>query len=64
MQIANNEITCNVNSQQCKKYVKRNLEIVLCIFQKLDIFAKFVGKILHPSRQSLSQIEYNETKLQ
>ena len=29
---------------------------------KLDIFENFVGKILHPSKQSLSQSEYNEIK--
>ena len=30
---------------------------------KLDIFENFIGKILHPaSKQSLSQIEYNEIK--
>ena len=30
---------------------------------KLDIFENFIGKILHASKQSLSQIEYNEIKL-
>ena len=30
---------------------------------KLDIFENFIGKILHPSKESLSQIEYNEIKL-
>ena len=29
---------------------------------KLDIFENFTGKILHPSKQSLSQIEYAEIK--
>ena len=29
---------------------------------KLDIFKNFIGKILHPSKQSLSQIEYSEMK--
>ena len=29
---------------------------------KLDIFENFIGKILHPSKQSLPQIEYNEIK--
>ena len=31
---------------------------------KLDFFKNFIGKILHPNKQSLSQIEYNEIKLQ
>ena len=31
---------------------------------KLDSSEKFLGKILHPSKQSLSQIEYNEIELQ
>ena len=30
---------------------------------KLDIFENFIGKILHPSKQSFSQIECNEIKL-
>ena len=30
---------------------------------KLDISENFIGKILHPNKQSLSQIEYNEIKL-
>ena len=31
---------------------------------KLDIFENFIGKLLHPSKQSLSQTGYNEIKLQ
>ena len=31
---------------------------------KLDIFENFIGKILHPSKQSLSQIGCNEINLQ
>ena len=30
---------------------------------KLDIFENFIGKILHPSKQISSQIEYKEVKL-
>ena len=30
---------------------------------KLDVFENFIGEILHPSKQSLSQIQYNEIKL-
>ena len=30
---------------------------------KLDTFENLIGKILHPSKKSLSQIEYNEIKL-
>ena len=30
---------------------------------KLDISENFIGNILHPSKQSLSQIEYDEIKL-
>ena len=30
---------------------------------KLDIFEHFIGKTLHPSKQSLSQIEYKKIKL-
>ena len=29
---------------------------------KLDVFENFIGEILHPRKQSLSQIEYNEIK--
>ena len=31
---------------------------------KLDIFENFIGETLHPSKQNLPQIEYNEIKLQ
>ena len=37
-QIANNEITRNINSQLCKKYLKRNIGIVLCIFHEIKYF--------------------------
>ena len=30
---------------------------------KVDNFEHFIGKILHPSKQSLSQIEHNKIKL-
>ena len=50
MQIANNEITRNVNSQLCKKYVKRNIGIFCVCFMKLDIFENVIGKILHPRK--------------
>ena len=30
---------------------------------KLDIFENFIGKILHPSKQISSQIEYKEVNL-
>ena len=30
---------------------------------KLDILENFMGKMLHSSKHSLSQIEYNEIKL-
>ena len=30
---------------------------------KVDIFKNFIGKILHPSKQSLSQIEEIQIKL-
>ena len=64
MQIANNEITRNVNSQLCKKYVKHwNIGIFCVCFMKLDIFENVIGKILHPGKQSLSQVKYNEIKL-
>ena len=63
MQIANNEITRNVNSELCKKYVKRNIGIFCVCFMKLDIFENVIGKILHPRKQSLSQVKYNEIKL-
>ena len=62
-QIANNEITCNVNSQVYKKYVSKILELFCVYFIKLNIYENVIGKILHPSKQSLSQIEHNEIKL-
>ena len=40
------------------------LEMFYVHFMKLDIFENYIGKILHASQQSLSQIEYNEIKLQ
>ena len=30
---------------------------------KLSIFENFIGKMLQPNKQNLSQIEYNEIKL-
>ena len=45
--------------------MKQNIGIVLSVyFMKFDTFENFIGKILHPSKQNLSQIEYNEIKLQ
>ena len=40
------------------------LELFWVYFIKFDIFENFICKILHPSTQSLSQIEYNEIKMQ
>ena len=46
----------------CEK--KKKLQIFCVYFIKfINIFDIFVAKILHPSKQSLSQIEYNEKKL-
>ena len=39
------------------------LELFCVYFMKLNIFENFIGKIVHPSKQSLSQIEYNEIRL-
>ena len=39
------------------------LELFYIYFIKSDIFESFIGKILHPSKQSLSQVEYKEVKL-
>ena len=39
------------------------LQLFCVYFMKLDIFENFIGKILLPSNESLSQIEYNEIKL-
>ena len=50
-QIANNKTTSNINSWLC------------AYFMKLDISEKFIGKILHSSKQGLPQIEYKEIML-
>ena len=59
MQIANNEIT--VYAIEILKYAKymwnKILKLFYVYFMKLDIFANFTDKILHPSKRSLSQIE-------
>ena len=39
------------------------LELLCVYFMKLDNFENFIGKILHPGKQSLSQVECNEMKL-
>ena len=38
------------------------LGLFFVYFMKLDLFENFISKILHPSKQSLSQIEYDEIK--
>ena len=50
--------------QCCISKVKLRIELKLfyIYFIKLDIFESFIGNILHPSKQSLSQIEYKEIK--
>ena len=63
MQIVNNEITLNVNSQLCKNMWNEILELFSVYFIKLDILENFIGQILHPCKQILSQIEYSEIKL-
>ena len=46
------------------KYMWSKILGLFCeYFMKLDISENIIGKILHPSKQSLSQIEYNEIKL-
>ena len=37
-QIAKNEVTHKVGSQQYKKYMKQNIEIVLCISHEIRYF--------------------------
>ena len=59
MQIANNEITVYaIEILKHGKYMwNKILKLFYVYFMKLDIFANFTGKILHPSKRSLSQIE-------
>ena len=46
-----------------RNMLNKKLGMFCVYFMKLDISENFIGKILHPSKQSLSQIEYNEIKL-
>ena len=42
--------------------MKQKIGIALCIFHEVRFFRKLLGKILHPSKQSLSQFEDNFRK--
>ena len=47
-----------------QKICETKYENCFVYLMKLDSSENFLGKILHPSKQSSSQIEYNEIKLQ
>ena len=46
-----------------RNMLNKILEMFCVYFMKLDISENFIGKMLHPIKQSLSQIEHNEMKL-